>query len=70
MKINYDPETDIVSCEVSKRKIEHAEEKGPFIIHFDAHDRPVLLEIQEGSRFIGELTRVALKSKRRRISKI
>ncbi len=32
MKVNYDPETDIILCEVSKRTIDHAEEQGPLII--------------------------------------
>ena len=64
MKINYDPETDIVLCHVSNKQIDHAEEQGPIIVHFDRQDHPVLLEIQGGSRFIGELARLALQSKR------
>lgn len=63
MRINYDPETDIVMCQISKRRIDHAEEQGPVIVHFDREDHPVLLEIQDGSRFIGELARLALAGK-------
>ena len=70
MKINYDPETDIVMCEVSKGRIDHAEEKGPMIVHFDTHNRPVLLEIQGGSRFIGELARLALRARKGKLSSI
>ena len=70
MKLSYDPETDIVLCEVSKKKIDHAEEQGPFILHFDRHDQPVLVEIQNGSRFIGELARLALTAKRGKSSPV
>ncbi len=66
MKVTFDPETDIVLCAVSKGRIDHAEEKGPIIIHFDRNDRPVLLEIQGASKFIGELARLALYSKKRK----
>ena len=64
MKINYDPETDIVLCQISNKRIDHAEEQGPLIIHFDRQDHPVLLEIQGGGHFIGELARLALQSKK------
>ena len=64
MQIRYDPETDIVLCQVSKRRIDHAEEQGPIIIHFDRQDHPVLLEIQGGSKFIGELARLALAARK------
>ena len=64
MKVSYDPETDIALCHVSKKKIVHAEEQGPLIIHFDSENHPVLLEIQGAGRFIGELARLALQSRR------
>ena len=64
MRISYDPETDIVLCQIAKKRIDHAEEQGPVIVHFDREDHPVLLEIQEGGRFIGELARLALSKKR------
>ena len=70
MKVNYDPETDIVLCQVSSKQIDHAEEQGPIIVHFDRQDHPVLLEIQGGSRFIGELARLALQSKKRKSKSI
>lgn len=66
MKASYDPETDIVTCQMSEKRIDHAEEQGPLIIHFDSRNHPVLLEIQGGSRFLGELTRLALFSRKRR----
>ena len=64
MKINYDPETDIVMCQLSKKRIDHAEERGPVIVHFDSADHPVLLEIQGASNFAGELTRLVLKARK------
>ena len=70
MKVNYDPETDIVLCQVSNKQIDHAEEQGPIIVHFDRQDHPVLLEIQGGSRFIGELARLALRARKGKLSSI
>ena len=64
MKINYDAETDIVMCQLSKKRIDHAEERGPVIVHFDHSDHPVLLEIQGASNFAGELTRLVLKARK------
>ena len=63
MKVNYDRETDIVLCQVSNKQIDHAEEQGAIVVHFDRQDHPVLLEIQDGGRFIGELARLALQSR-------
>ena len=63
MRISYDPETDIAMCQVSRNRIVHAEENGPLIVHFDSGNRAVLLEIQDASRFIGELARLALQAK-------
>jgi hypothetical protein len=70
MKISFDPETDIALCQVSRRKIVHAEEHGPLIVHFDSGNHPVLLEIQDASRFIGELARLALQVKGRRTQSV
>lgn len=66
MKVNYDPETDIVLCQISNKPIDRAKEKGPLIVHFDRRDCLVLLEIQGGRRFIGELARLVLQSKKRK----
>lgn len=62
MKISYDPETDIALCQVSKKRIVHAEEQDPLIVHFDSSNHPVLLEIQGARNFIGEMARLALKA--------
>ena len=67
MRINYDPETDIVLCQLSKGRIDHAEERGPVIVHFDSSDHPVVLEIQGASNFAGELTRLVLKARKSRM---
>ena len=64
MKLNYNLETDIVMCQLSKKRIDHAEERGPVIVHFDSTDHPVLLEIQGASNFAGELTRLVLKARK------
>ena len=64
MKINYDPETDIIICHLSKKRIDHAEERGPVIVHFDRSDHPVLLEIQGASGFASEITRLVLRARK------
>ena len=64
MKINYDAETDIVMCQLSKKRIDHAEERGPVIVHFDRSDHPVLLEIQGARNFAGEISRLVLKARK------
>lgn len=65
MKISYDAETDIVICRIARGRIDHAEEKGPLIVHFDPKNRPLLLEIQGASKFASGLVRLTLEARGR-----
>jgi len=62
MRVRYDRETDITLVELSKEKIDHAEEMDNLIIHFTKDNKPVALEILNSSNFLSELTKVAMKA--------
>ena len=49
MKIKYHRQEDILTLELSKAPIDHAEEAGPIIAHFSADDELVLLEMMTTS---------------------
>lgn len=51
-KISYEPKTDVLVIESSKKPIDHAKEIGNVIVHFTKNDEPVLFEILEASRFL------------------
>ena len=57
MKIKYHRQEDILTLELSKALIDHAEEAGPIIAHFSADDELVLLEILEAKDFLAQLTK-------------
>ena len=57
MKIKYHRQEDILTLELSKAPIDHAEEAGPIIAHFSADDELVLLEILEARDFLAQLTK-------------
>ncbi len=54
----YDPETNILSWEVSKGPISHVREIGNFIIHVTKSEKPVLIEILDASKFIGQMDKL------------
>ena len=54
----YDPEANIISIEVAKGKISHAREFGDFIIHLSKAGKPLLIEILEASKFVGQLDKI------------
>lgn len=58
MKIKYNRQEDILTLELLKAPIDHAEEAGPIIAHFSADDELVLLEILEARDFLAQLTKV------------
>ncbi len=63
MKMNYNREEDILTVETGEGDIDHAEEMGPFIVHFDGHDKPVLIEIMDASQFLASATQVSIQAK-------
>ncbi len=63
MKMSYNRMDDVLMFEVCKGAIDHAEEIGPIIVHFDKNGKPVLLEILDASEFLSETTKVTMKAK-------
>lgn len=54
----YDPEANIICIEIAKGKIAGAREFGNFIIHLSAGGKPVLIEILEASKFMGQFDKI------------
>ena len=50
--IKYEPEADVLWWETSKGKIDHAEEWGNMVVHFDKKNTPVMVEILEAKKFL------------------
>ena len=65
MKVRYNRKEDILTLEVSKGSIDHAEESGPIIAHFSTDDRLVLLEILDASDILAHLTKATMKAEGR-----
>ena len=53
-KMRYSRDVDILTVNLSDEPIDHAEESGPFIVHFSDDGRPVLVEIQDAKEFVLE----------------
>lgn len=51
-RIKYSKDVDILVIELSKKKIDYAEESGQIIIHFTKKGEPVILEIQDARNFL------------------
>jgi uncharacterized protein YuzE len=64
MKISYDRDQDIIMLELSKQKIDHAEQTGPIIVHFTKKDKPVLLEILDASDFLAATLKSSIRSRK------
>jgi hypothetical protein len=56
--MHYDNEANIISWEISKGEISHAREFGNFIIHLSPVGKPILVEILEASKFVGQLDKI------------
>jgi hypothetical protein len=54
----YDPEANILCVEIAKGKIDHVREVGNFIIHLSGTGKPILLEILDASKFIGQFDKL------------
>ena len=51
-RIRYSKDVDALLVELSTEPIDHAEESGPFIVHFARGGDPVLLEILNAKEFV------------------
>ncbi|MEW6069457.1 MAG: DUF2283 domain-containing protein, partial [Candidatus Thermoplasmatota archaeon] len=63
MKVSYNRTDDVLIFEVGEGDIDHAEEVGPFIVHFDKKGTPILLEILDASEFLSQTTKITMKAK-------
>lgn len=50
----YDPESNLLSIELAKGEISHAKDYGNFIIHLSKNNTPLLVEILDASKFMGQ----------------
>ncbi len=64
MKASYDRDADALMLYVGKGRVDHAEEMGPFVIHFTKRGKPLLIEILDASEVLSTLTKVTMKSKK------
>jgi uncharacterized protein YuzE len=64
MKASYDRDSDALFIHLGKGKVDYAEERGPFIIHFTRRGKPLLLEILDASEVLSNLTKVTMRSKK------
>ena len=56
--MRYDPEANLISWEIAKDAISHAREFGNFIIHFSPAGKPVLIEILDASKLVGQFNKI------------
>ncbi len=56
--MHYDLEANLISWELTKDPIDHAIELGNFIIHLSKEKKPVLIEILNASKFVGQMDKV------------
>lgn len=61
IKIKYDPESDVLSWEISKKPIDYAVEIGNMIFHFSQDNIPVYIEILEAKKFWGKTQKIIEK---------
>ncbi len=54
----YDAEANILCWELAKGEISHAREFGNFIIHLSSSGKPILIEILDASKFIGQFDKI------------
>ena len=61
-KINYEPEADVLTLELTGEKIDYAKEVGNFVIHFTEQNIPVLVEILDATSFLKKANNLLPKS--------
>ncbi len=62
--INYEPEADVLSWEVSDKPIDFAKETGNVVVHFSKDQSPVLIEVLGATEFLRESTRLVRRQSR------
>ncbi len=56
--MHYDEESNLMSFEVAKGKISYAKDFGNVIIHFSKAHKPILIEILDASKFMGQFEQI------------
>ena len=59
--MRHDLESNLISIEIAKGKINNVIELGNFLIHVDKNKKPLLVEILDGGKFIGEFKKIQKK---------
>lgn len=54
----YDPESNLISINIAKGKIDHVIEIGNFLIHVNKNKAPLLVEILDGGKLIAQLQKL------------
>jgi len=54
----YDEESNLISLEIAKGKIAYAKDFKNVIIHFSKAHKPILIEILDASKFIGQFEQI------------
>jgi len=65
--MQYDAESNLLSWEIAKDPIDHSLELGNFIIHLSKLKKPVLIEILNASKFVGQMDKVKLEGIKKQI---
>ena len=66
----YDPEANILCIELSAGKISYVLEIGKFLIHISKAGKPILVEILDASKFIGQIDKLKKINSLKDIKKI
>ena len=65
--MQYDLEANIISWEITKDPIDRAIELGNFIIHLSKTKKPVLIEILNASKFVGQMDKIKLEGIKKQV---
>ena len=65
--MQYDAETNILSWEIAKDPIDRVIELGNFIVHLSKAKKPVLIEILNATKFVGQMDKVKLEGIKKQI---
>ena len=61
-RINYEPEADVLTYEITNQPIDYAKEIGNFVVHFTKNNIPVLVEILEATKFLKKAEKLTSKT--------
>ena len=68
--MHYDEESNLMSMEIAKGKIAYAKDFGNVIIHFSKAHKPILIEILDASKFVGQFEQIKNIKEIREVRKV